>query len=1423
MPAGRINLRRSAIPAGLVAGSFALAFVQRPGKTVFDTRIELSADPSLFLHRVAQLWSSTGDLGHVQASQFVGYLFPMAPWFAFVQWTGMPMWVGQRLWLGALIALAAWGVVRLMDELYDSRRGVAHVAAGVLYAANPYVAVWTTRGSLALLAYAAVPWLMIAAHRGLLEPRSWRWPALTGLLLAASGAGVNAAIVLWVLPAPIALVIYEGLVLRVGWARVRAFAWRALVCSLVGMAWWAIPLLLASHYGTDFLSFTELPSTVWATTSISESIRLLGYWLLYLGLGGTPVVSLASTYLFSAPVIVATFAVPLFAFASTRWTRGWSYVPFFCLLAAGALLVIFAGFPSGTPLRGTLTSLYFDLKPLRFLRTSYKAAPLVGISLACLSGAGLAALARRSMSAWALAPVAALVAVLFALPLFEGRAIDRPQEYGQIPAAWRTALGDAQRDTPAGQRIMLLPGELFGFYRWGETVSSVGPALAKRPLLIREVVPYADPHAADLQNSVDDLIQQGRLVPGQLPPLLQLMGVGQVLVSADSLPDQSGALDAAATVQALAAQPGFQDPAATYGSLRTYTPKYLSGNKVTLPDLRRYDTPPRGPGIARVHPLAGGFVVDGDAQGVAELAAQGGLDVSDALFYAGDLGRSRLAGLVSRGAALVFTDSNRRRVVGTTLLRANQGATMGATDPMPRDWPSYGLFGSRGTAAQTVAQYSGLAYLRSPVDRSTGLFPEHRPYAALDGRLDTSWVPTPLAPPARRYIEFGLERPLATVPSIRVHPTSDSTGSVSQLAVSVNGGKERHFALHPGWNSLPLAARHVRTLRVRVAAVTGFDPSGGIDELQVPGLHVRESLRLPTVLASESSGLDLSHNEIAVLLDRTTADFPYRAGATARTPQAPNPADMVDAEAGLEREITLPAGRSLGISGWASVSPSAPDAAIDRLVGMSRAWSFESSGRFEGVAGRRASSAFDGNDATAWIAPLLPGRRPWLSVSAPHSFALDRFTLQRGTAEYSFPTRVNVTTREGVLSNLPVAVDGTVPLGRTIRTSTLRIEVVASKAPAAGRRLSGVAVSEVRVPGLRPPNPPRAGTFSTRCGELTVTDGGSRAGARVIGSVEALDSGAPLRLRGCGLNGRVAAPAGQSHLSAPPGGVMRPDHLALVSGAPAPIATTAPPGTVTRTSPAGRRVKLSLSGPAWLVFGQSYSSGWRASCRDASGHWNGLGAPVPIDGYANGWQVDANCREARFDFRPQRLVDAGYWASAAGCLILLALFIVPAVRRRAVVVPADGLSRSWSAAPDPLWRPRAATAVEVGILVALLGGFLFGLRAGAGLGPAAAVLLLIGVNARRLIAIATLALAAIPVLYLARPASRLTDLTPSYTSHHVAGHWAAVVALCCIAGAALVGAVRLRSQSDIPAPPPSSPVDGVHDAPEPELSTRVDR
>src|SRR5439155_838351 len=59
-----------------------------------------------------------------------------------------------------------------------------------------------------------------------------------------------------------------------------------------------------------------------------------------------------------------------------------------------------------------------------------------------------------------------------------------------------------------------------------------------------------------------------------------------------------------------------------------------------------------------------------------------------------------------------------------------------------------------------------------------------------------------------------------------------------------------------------------------------------------------------------------------------------------------------------------------------------------------------------------------------------------------------------------------------------------------------------------------------------------------------------------------------------------------------------------------------------------------------------------------------LGAPSPIDGFANGWRVDRSCAVARFWFKPQRLALAAYGVSALAGLALLVLVLMPLWRRR---------------------------------------------------------------------------------------------------------------------------------------------------------------
>ena len=55
----------------------------------------------------------------------------MGPFFALGRLVGLGPWLVQRLWLGLLLALAAWGTVRLLDALIGrAARGRARGRCG---------------------------------------------------------------------------------------------------------------------------------------------------------------------------------------------------------------------------------------------------------------------------------------------------------------------------------------------------------------------------------------------------------------------------------------------------------------------------------------------------------------------------------------------------------------------------------------------------------------------------------------------------------------------------------------------------------------------------------------------------------------------------------------------------------------------------------------------------------------------------------------------------------------------------------------------------------------------------------------------------------------------------------------------------------------------------------------------------------------------------------------------------------------------------------------------------------------------------------------------------------------------------------------------------------------------------------------------
>jgi arabinofuranan 3-O-arabinosyltransferase len=1367
--------RRS--PLVLAVGAFGLAFAQRPGQDTADTKIGLHVNPGHFLSDLASVWSRTEGLGHVQGGQYSGYLWPMDPFFALGHLVGLPDWVTERLWIGMLLALAAWGVIRLVDELLEPDRGVAHLVAGAVYMVNPYVVVFTSRDTVFLLAYAALPWLMLIAHRGLREPRRWWWPAAFALVTTSSGGGVNATVTALVLLGPVLLVAYEVLLGDARRGVAWSLTWRTGLATGLACVWWVIPLLVQAAYGLNFLQFTEQVGAIWATTSLPESLRLMGYWPSYLGVGYAsrllPYYQDSATLLFNPLTVAASLLVPALALAGYLWTRRWRYAPFLLALSLTSLLVMSVGYPTGTLARSGVTFIYNHVTALQFLRTTYKAGPLLALAVALLAGAGMRAAWQRwhGWSGAAALGVGGVLLVLGSLPLFEGRALELT--WKSVPAAWTQAGRELDRGLPANSRAAVLPGQSYAFYTWGGTVDPILMATTRKPIAIRNVPPFDDLHAADFLWTVDGLVQQSRLLLGELSPLLNLMSARQVVTGSDDNPAYSGATPAEAAARELSSQAGLARPAHSYGPVRSFaSPAATADPAARLPQVRIYDTPARG--LVRLEPRGPATVVDGSAQGIADVAALGELPTAPALFYAGDESAAEIRRQAQAGGSVFITDSNRRQVFVTSRVRQNLGPTIPADQAFTPDAAVLSPFAARDTNAQTVTQFTGVRYLKAPYNPEIAQFPAHSPYAAFDGNPLTSWQGDPTLDPNQDWIEVGFDAP-RNVASIELLP--DQSDPLSQLTQVQIGG--RRFAIHPGWNRLALNLRAVSALRIALTKGRSVGASaasaGGLAEVRIPGVHVGELMRPPVLAERALRGADLRRASLNYVLERTTADQPLQRGpapakAVVRGSRLQAEAALIagaqDPETGITRTIDPPAARTWAIGGLASASPNAPDPELDRIAGTSTAGSaLRSSGRLQGLPRFRASSAFDGSAATAWVAPIGPYQPAWISWSTPRAQALNRFTLVRSGLPVRFPTRVSVTPLGG---GAPLSVNvgpgGVVRLPRPLRAAGFRVDIVR----AAGSPRAAVGIAEIRAPGIPRAAVRTGGTIAGRCGQMSAVVAGRQVALRLSGSLAAFSAGEPLRVSACG--GPITLPAARIEVNVA-GGVVRPLLIELRSPAPTPSARAAVvTGRVVDAGDQGNGsytgVHVAVSGPSWLVLGESYNRGWQASCNGRS-----LGAPRVIDAFANGWPVGPGCRNVSITFAPQNEVDAGYVIGGAACLLLLVLLVL---RRPG---PAPGRAAEELSLRDRFPRLPAFQALGVGVACAAVFGFVFALRAGAVIGPAVALILWRGLTIRRALQGAgVLLVVVVPLVYLIFPGHDQGGYDLGYVSQHLGAHWVAVAA-----------------------------------------------
>ena len=769
--------------------------------------------------------------------------------------SGCPTWVVHRLWLGALLALAAWGVVRLLDALLDGRAASR--------TSSPARALWSTRTSscsrnrtsVTLLAYAALPWLLLACTAGCASRAAGGGRRLFALVAHLTGGGVNAAVTAGCCSGRLLLLVYEWLGGGVARPRPgRSLARRRRRRSR-RRSGGSCRSPSTPRYGLDFLPFTEQPGAIWATTSITESLRLMGYWLSYLGVGLRRRCSCRTSRDAGAPVLAAGRG-RVAARAGARARRpgrgrgaGATRRSSSLLLLAG-LLVMTAGFPEGTPLRraadGTYNHVDAGAVPAHDLQ-GRAAARRSALALAGRRGGrrgrAAGAACRRARPALAGGAGAALLA------LSRVAARDRPRRSTRSSLdgsrrRGRTRPATSTRELRPNTRALVLPGAAVRLLRLGRD-GRPDPARAgraagrgrRRPCRTRTCA------RSTCCGRPTTPVHQERLVPGQLEPLLDCSGAGAVVTGTDDDLERSGARRPAEAARALALA-GLGEPGARVRRRRAApAPRPATLARAGARCRRCALRPRRRPGIVRVEPAGGRDARRRVGRGRRRRSPRSARSTRGR--------RSRTRPTAPAGAAPGRRGGGddrdqRLATAGGVIVASRPRQDVGADARRGRGHPGDAAVldpFEAGDAGQTVA-----GTRRAPARRrAPGFpqFPEHRPFAARRRGPGRRGGEAHRERRARRWVEVGFDE--AARHAVRRSPPARDG------ACPTDGGRDRRPAvrLEPGWNRLPVGLRD-DALRVNLRTVVrrpGGYARGRRDRRAAhPRRDGREYLRPPPVI-----------------------------------------------------------------------------------------------------------------------------------------------------------------------------------------------------------------------------------------------------------------------------------------------------------------------------------------------------------------------------------------------------------------------------------------------------------------------------------------------------------------------------------------------------------------------------------------------
>lgn len=1274
-------------PVWLVA--LAVLLANHPGQIFFDTKLGVDIDPLGFYVRLWHLWNPLEWFGTLQ-DQYIGYAFPMAPFYLAGELLRCPVWITERLWLSLLIAVGFGGMVRLAAAL---RIGSARsrVMAGLLFALWPTFTILIGSTSAGILPGLLAPWAvlpLVEAGRGTPLIRA---AARSGVVVLCMG-GVNGTSTMEALALPAMFVLTQtprGIRLRLG------ASW--LVAVVLATSWWVVPLLLQGKYSFDFLPYTELAATTTGTMSAATFLRGSGNWTAYLDLG-RPWLSAGWMMVTSPVAVLASALVAGLGLAGIarrdmpagRWLR----------LSLGlAALAALSGYPGplGGPFHVQLAQLLNA--SLAVFRNVYKLEPVAAAALALGIAHILAAAARRADAVaggpargaylrLALVPVGVFLVAGLALPYLSGQVLN-PGSFTAVPGYWYRLAAFLRTHSPQAPALVV-PAEAHGTYLWGEPIDDPLESLATSPWVARSLVPYGGAGSDLLLNSLEGALTSGERVAG-LPTLLARSGVRYVVVRNDLDPTQIG-YTPPQLVHLTLASSGFRRVAA-FGPLITgrqtdpgASPQ-IQALAPAYPAIEVYAADgAQGPGPppVAVLPVSDTVLVNGGPDGLLQLIGQGILAGQPAVI-AGDR-------LVTRPALWAVTDSLRRADHAFGLIDTNASYTYTATQTNPVDDPLGGggspprqVLPVTAAGHQTVAVLSGAAAVTASSSGSwLAETPQIDPVNAFDGNPNTVWAEASPASPVGQWIAIRFSHSVELADSIRIRLLADSAARpvADRLRISTAAGTVTATVRPIGSEqSLRVPPGATRWLRITIAGVHGGIPGGpgaGFRDVLIPGVTVTAYLQPP----EDRVGL--------------------RAPAVAFSFQQQLPSSDSLGDPGsyppLARTFVTPVGATfrLGLAAVAIPGRSLMDLLSSLAPVKKDTFGVTATSTWRDLPSLAPAGLFRPRDPTPWIAG---GPNPVLRLRWHGARRITQIIVGQLPTFAAAPEAVQITSRNG--DRLArIGSFGLAQITPPLTTDQMSIsfpfaQSVTSTDPVYGEAIQlPVGLSSLAVPalaGLHPALPGPGTRFRLACGGgPRISIDGKRYPTRVIGTVRDLTQFLPVQVQLCTPSSTLRLGQGRHWLMAAVPGSFAITDISLTSlNAPSAgvLAASGIPGAgtagarrvrVTNWYPEHRQVSIGPGPAAYLELHQNANPGWVATLNGRTL------VPVRLDGWQQGFVVPAGAGGVvDMTFSPVVFYHAWIVISVIGVLVLLAFAL---------------FGRGLLETPEAGAPPRAHAAAWLGLL-----------------------------------------------------------------------------------------------------------------------------